>query len=59
MSTTIEELRSRTNIHDYLDRIGAEPPPVDANEARKSIIWCNSVEEAAEVIFKLDEAVER
>ncbi len=53
----LKELQSRTNIHDYLEKIGAEPPPVDAEElakAKASVIWVNSIEEAVEAIVKMD-----
>ncbi len=46
-----------TNIHDYLEAIGAEPPPVDPkklSEAKASMIMCNSIEEAVEVIEEID-----
>jgi hypothetical protein len=46
------------NIHDYLEAIGAEPPPVDKKElaeAKKAMIMCDSIEEAVEVIVKMDD----
>lgn len=58
--TTLKELKSRTNIHDYLDRIGAKPPLIDVevvNEAKKHIIWCNSIEDAVEIIVNMDEEI--
>lgn len=47
-----------TNIHDYLEAIGAEPPTVDEQklaEAKASVIWVDSIEEAVNVIERLDE----
>jgi len=49
-----------TNIHDYLERIGAEPPSVDAKsleEAKKAIIWVDSIEEAVKKIAELDDVI--
>ncbi len=46
-----------TNIHDYLEAIGAEPPPIDEKvlaEAKQEIIMCNSIEEAVDVLEGLD-----
>ena len=46
-----------TNIHDYLEAIGAEPPPVDPKElaaAQANVIWVDSIEQAVEVITRLD-----
>jgi hypothetical protein len=46
-----------TNIHDYLEAIGAEPPPIDAKvlaEAKSKMIMCDSIEEAVEVLVRLD-----
>ncbi len=45
------------NIHDYLEAIGAEPPPVDEKkvaEIKKEMIICNSFEEVADVLEGLD-----
>jgi hypothetical protein len=47
----------KTNAHDYLDSIGAEPPPVDQaslDEAKKKMIIVHSIEEAVDVIVELD-----
>ncbi len=60
METILPEktLIYETNIHDYLDQIGAEPPPIDSEklkEAYDSMIKVNSIEEAVEEIVKLDE----
>ena len=44
-----------TNIHDYLESIGAEPPPIDEKslaDAKAKIIWCDSIEEAVENLDK-------
>ncbi len=49
------------NIHDYLDAIGAEPPPVDEKElaeAKRNMIICDSIEEAVDAIVLLDQADE-
>ncbi len=46
-----------TNIHDYLEAIGAEPPPIDEKElaeAKRAMIMCNSIEEAVELIEEID-----
>jgi hypothetical protein len=50
-----------TNIHDYLDAIGAEPPPVDPEklaEAKKNMIMCDTFEEVVETLQLLDAAEE-
>lgn len=50
---------SYTNIHDYLESIGAEPPPVDQKslaEAKASMIMCDSFEEVVDVLQLLDAA---
>lgn len=52
-------MAKHTNIHDYLDMIGAEPPPVDealVAQAKKEMIMCDSIEEAVETIVLLDAA---
>jgi hypothetical protein len=41
-----------TNIHDYLDKIGAQPPPV---EGIVVIPVVDSIEEAVELITKEDD----
>jgi len=48
-----------TNIHDYLEAIGAEPPPIDEKEladAKKNMIMCDSIEEAVDTLQLLDSA---
>lgn len=48
-----------TNIHDYLEAIGAEPPPIDEKalaEAKKNMIMCDSIEEAVDTLKLLDAA---
>jgi hypothetical protein len=48
-----------TNIHDYLEAIGAEPPPVDPKalaEAKNNMIMCDSIEEAVDALTLLDAA---
>ena len=47
------------NIHDYLEAIGAEPPPIDEKElaeAKKGMIICDTIEEVVEVLDLLDAA---
>ncbi len=47
------------NIHDYLEAIGAEPPPIDKKElaeAKANMIMCDSIEEAVDVLELLDAA---
>jgi len=49
------------NIHDYLDAIGAEPPPIDEKElaeAKANMIMCDSIEEVADTLQLLDAADE-
>ena len=49
------------NIHDYLDMIGAEPPPIDAKAvefAKATMIMCDSIEEAVDTLQLLDAADE-
>lgn len=46
-----------TNIHDYLEAIGAEPPPVDEKvlaEAKAKIIWVSTadVEKIAALVWQ-------
>ena len=48
-------MSEQTNIHDYLDRIGAKPPDVPAEDLKKAtanMIVVGSVEEAAELIIR-------
>jgi len=48
-----------TNIHDYLEMIGAEPPPVDSEalaEAKKHMVMCDSFEEVVDTLELLDAA---
>lgn len=48
-----------TNIHDYLDMIGAKPPPIDEKslaEAKENMIMCDSIEEVADTLSLLDAA---
>ncbi len=50
-----------TNIHDYLEAIGAQPPPIDEKslaEAKRNMIMCDSIEEAVNAIVLLDKADE-
>jgi hypothetical protein len=51
-----------TNIHDYLEMIGAEPPEVSEQvlqDAYENMIICFSIEEAVEALDKLDEGEAR
>jgi hypothetical protein len=48
-----------TNIHDYLDAIGAKPPPIDQRqlaEAKASMIICDTFEEVVDTLQLLDAA---
>ena len=48
-----------TNIHDYLEMIGAEPPPIDEkalSKAKKEMIQCDSIEDVADTLELLDQA---
>lgn len=50
-----------TNIHDYLEMIGAQPPPIDEKalaEAKKNMIVCDSFEEVVDTLHLLDSAEE-
>jgi predicted O-methyltransferase YrrM len=47
------------NIHDYLEAIGAEPPPIDEKslaEAKENMIKCDTFEEAVDILQLLDAA---
>ena len=58
VTVTKEPMRAETNLHDYLDRIGSKPPPVskeDLAKAMEKMLVVGSVEEAAEVIIRLDQ----
>jgi hypothetical protein len=47
------------NIHDYLEAIGAEPPPIDEKalaEAKANMIMCDSIEEVVDTLQLLDAA---
>jgi len=46
-----------TNIHDYLESIGAEPPPIDEKElskAKSNMIMCDSFEEVVDTLQLLE-----
>lgn len=48
-----------TNIHNYLEAIGAEPPPIDEKElaeAKKNMLMCDSIEKTVDTIVLLDAA---
>jgi hypothetical protein len=48
-----------TNIHDYLDAVGAKPPPIDEKklaEAKKNMIMCDTFEEVVDTLQLLDAA---
>jgi hypothetical protein len=47
------------NIHDYLETIGAEPPPIDEKtlaEAKVNMIMCDTYEEVVDTLKLLDAA---
>jgi hypothetical protein len=51
----------RLNIHDYLEAIGANPPPIDERElaeAKANMIMVESIGEVVQVLQLLDEADE-
>jgi hypothetical protein len=51
--------RKMCNIHDYLEAIRAEPPPIDEKalaDAKANMIVCGTFEEVVDTLQLLDEA---